>query len=92
MSKFLDCMASRNHEHVCGGTPDGRPEPPKHTNAHDKLVEACKYVADMLAQMAPGDWEEVTLAERLADLGGVRAERMVADALAEVAKERACES
>lgn len=55
----------------------------------DKTVAALEYVQNMLAQPVPipnGGGEE-TLAQRLAAMGGVRAEQLVNDALA-AAKER----
>lgn len=48
----------------------------------DALAEACRYVADMLAQTIPtasGGTE--TVAQRLAGIGGARAERLILDAL-----------
>lgn len=60
--------------------PDG-PTPQEPDPIREQLAEACRYVADMLAQLVPDGDREVSLAVRLGCMGGARAEHLCLTAL-----------
>lgn len=55
--------------------------PPGGAEHRPTILQAAAYALDMLRQRVPDGGKEVTLAERLAGMGGLRAERLLETAL-----------